>query len=96
VTPYPNQPKTGIFFAGNNLTMDSEEGALGSALVVADYAFDIPYASLLMPSSLEREPWAVYGLAMAELWALYHRQMFPGTTGGLGSGVSAVLRRLGR
>jgi hypothetical protein len=39
---YPSQKKTNIFFVGNNLTMDSEEGAIASALVLAKYAFGIP------------------------------------------------------
>ena len=90
-TPYPNQSKTGIFFAGNNLTMDSEEGALASALVVADYAFDIPYANLLLPVSLGSKPWEVYALALAEIYALYHRLMFPSAKG---SGAAPVLQRL--
>ena len=38
---YPGQRDTKIFFAGNNLTMDSEEGAFVSALAIADYAFGI-------------------------------------------------------
>jgi hypothetical protein len=39
--PLPNQKQTGIYFAGNNLTMDSEEGALVSAMAVASYAFGV-------------------------------------------------------
>lgn len=90
-TPYPNQPKTGIFFAGNNLTMDSEEGALASALVLADYAFDIPYAALLSPPSLDPKAWKVFALATAEIYALYHRLMFPSASG---RGAAPALRRL--
>lgn len=40
--PNPEQRDTRIFFAGNNLTMDSEEGAFVSALALAQYAFGIP------------------------------------------------------
>jgi hypothetical protein len=40
--PNPEQRETRIFFAGNNLTMDSEEGAFVSALALAQYAFGIP------------------------------------------------------
>ena len=33
--------RSNVFFAGNNLTMDSEEGAFGSAMALAKYMFDI-------------------------------------------------------
>lgn len=37
------QPNTNIYFAGNNTTTDSEEGALISAMITANYVFGIPY-----------------------------------------------------
>ena len=40
---YPGQMNTNVYFAGNNATADSEEGALDSALAVAEYAFGIDY-----------------------------------------------------
>jgi hypothetical protein len=52
VSPYykalPNQKDTGIYFAGNNLTMDSEEGALVSAMALARYAFNIESIELVL------------------------------------------------
>ena len=44
------QKHTGIFFAGNNLTMDSEEGALISGMAIAKYAFGIDPVQCLTPS----------------------------------------------
>ena len=72
--PYPGQLATNIFFAGNNLTMDAEEGALASGLVLADYAFGIPYMNLLMPPP--NVPLKTYELALAELMYMYEL-MFP-------------------
>ncbi len=40
---YPGQMNTNVYFAGNNATTDSEEGALDSAMAIADYAFGIGY-----------------------------------------------------
>ena len=44
-------PNTGtnLYFAGNNTTMDSVEGALVSAMVIANYAFGVPYSLPLRP-----------------------------------------------
>jgi hypothetical protein len=40
---YPGQADTNVYFAGNNVVTDSEEGALDSAMIVANYAFGVPY-----------------------------------------------------
>jgi hypothetical protein len=44
-------PNTGtnLYFAGNNTTMDSVEGALVSAMAIANYAFGVPYSMPLRP-----------------------------------------------
>jgi hypothetical protein len=46
--PLPGQQQTNVFFAGNNLTMDSEEGALVSAMALASYAFDVDALNLVL------------------------------------------------
>lgn len=38
---YPGQMDTNIYFAGNNTVADSEEGALVSAISMAEYAFSV-------------------------------------------------------
>ncbi|HLO27567.1 MAG TPA: hypothetical protein VK249_00435, partial [Anaerolineales bacterium] len=38
---YPHQEDTNIYFAGNNTVADSEEGALVSAIAMAEYAFNV-------------------------------------------------------
>ncbi len=45
-----SQRDTGIFFAGNNLTMDSEEGALISGMAIAKYAFGVDPMQCLTPT----------------------------------------------
>ncbi|HEU5469667.1 MAG TPA: FAD-dependent oxidoreductase [Actinophytocola sp.] len=40
---YPGQRDTNVYFAGNNTTTDSEEGALDSAMAIANYAFGAKY-----------------------------------------------------
>jgi glycine/D-amino acid oxidase-like deaminating enzyme len=40
---YPGQMNTNVYFAGNNTTTDAEEGALDSALAIAEYAFGVDY-----------------------------------------------------
>ncbi len=73
--PRPGQQKTGIYFAGNNLTMDSEEGALMSALCLAKYAFGVDATRTLLPPPglKDLETWF---LAVAEFDELYPL-MFP-------------------
>jgi NAD(P)-binding Rossmann-like domain len=46
--PLPNTG-TNLYFAGNNTTMDSVEGALVSAMVIANYAFGVAYPMPLEP-----------------------------------------------
>jgi NAD(P)-binding Rossmann-like domain len=48
-TPHFDQSQTNIFFAGNNLIMDSEEGALASGLAITKYAFGVDPITLLTP-----------------------------------------------
>ena len=46
---YPGQPPTGVYFAGNNTTYDSEDGALEAAMIIAGYAFGVDYPFLNLP-----------------------------------------------
>jgi len=57
-TPHPEQEDTGIFFAGNNLTMDSEEGAFVSALAIAKYAFGLDAPKLVASDDTRASAWA--------------------------------------
>jgi hypothetical protein len=52
VQPFPKQKDTHIYFAGNNLTMDSEEGALVSAMALADYAFNVDPLGIVLGNTL--------------------------------------------
>ena len=63
--PYPGQMNTNVYFAGNNATADSEEGALDSAMIIAEYAFNVPYP---LPS-LSPMAWFMY--------ETFHNTMFP-------------------
>jgi hypothetical protein len=69
------QPDTHIYFAGNNLTMDSEEGALVSAMAVARYAFNVDPLAIVLGSTGLLDSQAivarVFYLAMYDI-------MFPG------------------
>jgi len=62
---YPGQMNTNVYFAGNNATTDSEEGALDSAMIIAEYAFNVPYP---LPS-LNPLAWFMY--------ETFHNVMFP-------------------
>lgn len=70
-----HQQRTGIFFAGNNLVMDAEEGALISGMAIAKYAFGIEPMPLMTPANGERSA----TLEKAELMfdAFYDGIMFP-------------------
>jgi hypothetical protein len=63
---YPEQKDSNVYFAGNNTTTDSEEGALDSAMIMADYAFSIQY------------PLGANPLAFAMYYIYKHEVMFPG------------------
>ena len=70
------QQWTGVYFAGNNLTMDSEEGALMSGLCIAKYAFGIDVKWTLFPPAAPVQDLERWLLAVAELDVLY-AMMFP-------------------
>jgi hypothetical protein len=59
---------TNVYFAGNNATADSEEGALDSALALANYAFGVEYP--LAKFSGE-------SLFAYFMYTVYHNVMFP-------------------
>jgi hypothetical protein len=73
--PYAYQQDTGIYFAGNNLTMDSEEGALISGMAIAKYAFGVDPISLLTPP--QGTPLETLIAAALEFGALYNLLLFP-------------------
>ena len=65
---YSGQMNTNVYFAGNNTTADSEEGALDSALALANYAFGVEYP--LAKFSGE-------SLFAYFMYTVYHNVMFP-------------------
>lgn len=65
---YDGQMDTNIYFAGNNTTVDSEEGALISAMTIADYAFGVNYPL----AKFSAESLFAFGM-----YTLYHNVMFP-------------------
>ena len=65
---YPGQLNTNVYFAGNNTTVDSEDGALMSAMAIANYAFGVEYP--LAELSTE----SLFAFAM---YNIYHDVMFP-------------------
>ena len=69
--PHAEQQQTGIFFAGNNLTMDSEEGAFVSTMALAEYAFGLDATELVACDDTTTS-----ALAEAEFAVLYEL-MFP-------------------
>lgn len=75
VTALPIQKDTHIYFAGNNLTMDSEEGALVSAMAVASYAYDIDPLAMVLGLTWPLDPQAI--VARVFYLAMYN-MMFPG------------------
>jgi len=70
---YPSQLNTNVYFAGNNTTVDSEDGALMSALAIANYAFGVNYP--LYDNSL---PETLFAFTM---YNMYHNIMFPKLNG---------------
>ena len=89
--PYRSQPDTSVYFAGNNLTMDSQEGAIGSALVLAEYAFGIPAQQYATASS----PSAGLVLRASAFFELFWNMMFPGLVPGGPAKLLSVLDVLG-
>ena len=75
VAPLPIQKETRIYFAGNNLTMDSEEGALVSAMAVAHYAFNVDPLAIVLGSTWPLDSQAI--VARVFYLAMYNL-MFPG------------------
>ncbi|MDX2169991.1 MAG: NAD(P)-binding protein [Deltaproteobacteria bacterium] len=74
--PLPSQRPTNLFFAGNNLTMDSEEGALLSGLAVAKYAFGFNPMMSLLPK-LDWKDTKQYGEALLLFEAMYELMFAP-------------------
>jgi hypothetical protein len=85
-----DQAQTNIFFAGNNLIMDSEEGALASGLAIAKYAFGVNPIRLLTPpggksnETLEK--------ATIEFDAMFNVIMFPSLLEEALSGLAGFLK----
>ena len=77
-------PNTGtnLYFAGNNTTMDSVEGALVSALVIANYAFGVPYSMPLKPLT---------AAALSMFCYLYLGLMFPTPSDGVRRAITQQL-----
>ncbi|MDT5092924.1 MAG: hypothetical protein QOH60_2287 [Mycobacterium sp.] len=75
VGPLPLQKNTGVYFAGNNLTMDSEEGALVSAMALGRYAFNIDAQSYVLAKTWPLDTRAI--TARVFYLAMYNI-MFPG------------------
>jgi hypothetical protein len=69
--PYTGQQDTRVWFAGNNLTMDSEEGAFMSAMAIAEFVFGIDAPQLVASADTRASAWATI-----EFDVLYHL-MFP-------------------
>jgi hypothetical protein len=65
---YSGQMNTNVYFAGNNATADSEEGALDSALAIANYAFGVEYPLIELNGD---------SLFAYFMYTVYHDVMFP-------------------
>jgi hypothetical protein len=80
---YPGQPPSGVYFAGNNTTYDSEDGALEAAMIIAKYAFNVEYPFWSLPPDdrhLVTQALAIF------LYDTYTEIMFPGTVASHPSG----------
>jgi hypothetical protein len=76
---YAGQQQTGLYFAGNNTTYDSEDGALEAAMIIANYAFGIDYPFRTLPVSGHN----IFTELIAQyLYEHYSNVMFPGTFDG--------------
>jgi len=99
ISPYhparSGQLATGVYFAGNNLTMDSEEGALMSGLCIATYAFGVDAKWTLFPPPVPVKDLETWLLAVAELDVLY-AMMFPPALPEATSTADALESLLGR
>jgi hypothetical protein len=65
---YPGQMDTNVYFAGNNTVADSEEGALVSAIAMAEYAFNV------------KNPLVSFNPVAWFIFHTYRNVMFPGYT----------------
>jgi hypothetical protein len=87
------QQDTGLWFAGNNLTMDSEEGAFVSAMALVSYLFDIKAPLLVASGDLKKD-----ALMLGE-YELLRGMMFPplivDLTQRVVEGATSVLKFLG-
>lgn len=87
--PHFDQSQTNIFFAGNNLIMDSEEGALASGLAIAKYAFGVDPIQLLTPSGGGSE---TLEKARIEFAMMFDVIMFPSLLEEALAGLSGALK----
>ena len=91
ISPYyaalPSQKQTGIYFAGNNLTMDSEEGALVSAMALARYAFNVDSIDLVLDARVLDGQAVLARLLYLGMFNL----MFPGLNFNISNLVQSVL-----
>jgi predicted NAD/FAD-binding protein len=72
---YPTQKPTGVYIAGNNTTYDSEDGALEAAMIIAGWAYDVPYP--LLRAGLHTHLWPAQ-LIGHWIYSTYFDLMFPG------------------
>lgn len=80
---YAGQPPSGVYFAGNNTTYDSEDGALEAAMIIAKCAFDVEYPFWSMPPDDRHLISQALGIF---LYHTYTEVMFPGSVEGHPSG----------
>ena len=81
-----SQHGTGLFFAGNNLTMDSEEGALLSGFAVAKYLFGFDPMLALLPDDLSKHDWEMWFAAKGLYTLLYELMFAPSVLADPGAG----------
>jgi hypothetical protein len=84
----PGKRFSNLFFAGNNLTMDSEEGAFGSAMALAKYMFNIDSPKCIASGGGLEE-----FMGEAEFWFFYEL-MFDMSSGIKKDGTAAWKRYL--
>ena len=87
VPPLSGQADTHVYFAGNNLTMDSAEGAILAAMVTGHYAFGLPVTDMITTG-----PNLGTGRSIAALLAYFafYELMFPS----LNIGASTIAHQL--